>query len=468
MSQHTTRSQEYPGTQMAPAAAGRWHLPSGAAFWLQASIAVLLLAASSAPTPLYAHYEATWGFSPITVTVVFGIYAVAVLASLLTVGSLSDHIGRRPILLVGLSLQVVAMVVFATAGGVGDLVVGRVVQGLATGAAMGAVGAGLLDIDPVKGTVANGVGLLIGTGSGALLSSLLVQFLPAPTHLVYLVLAAIFVLQGVGVLLMTETSSRTSGALASIRPQFRLPRAARRPLLVAAPALIAVWSLAGFYASLGPAVVRLVSGSGDVVLGGLALFTLAMGAVATVLLTRAMAPRTVLRIGGVALVVGVAITLVAISTTSTALFFLGSVVAGVGFGGGFQGSLRTVLPFAAPHERSGVLSTIYVISYLALGLPAVVAGYLVTEDGSVLGTARQYGVAVMVLAALALVGLLGRSDSTAMADSAVEVAIDEAAEEAGSLGGAVDTGSVEATVVDSRGTDHRHVGARLAPARPAA
>ncbi|HEV7663905.1 MAG TPA: hypothetical protein VGQ62_10255 [Chloroflexota bacterium] len=66
------------------------HLPPRAALDLQASIIVAFLAASIAPTPLYASYQARWGFSPITIATVFGIYALAILATLLTVGSLSD------------------------------------------------------------------------------------------------------------------------------------------------------------------------------------------------------------------------------------------------------------------------------------------------------------------------------------------------------------------------------------------
>lgn len=84
---------------------------------LLASIIVSLLAASSAPTPLYAIYQQHWGFSPITITVVFGVYALAVLISLLVVGKISDHVGRRPVLLAALSAQAAAMVIFATAGG---------------------------------------------------------------------------------------------------------------------------------------------------------------------------------------------------------------------------------------------------------------------------------------------------------------------------------------------------------------
>src|SRR4029077_15197396 len=113
-----------------------------------------------------------------TVTVVFGVYALAVLASLLVVGSLSDHVGRRPVLVVALLLQAVTMLVFSTAAGLPELVAARLLQGLSTGAALGALGAGLVDLNRAKGTVANGVAALAGTATGAVASGLFVQYLP--------------------------------------------------------------------------------------------------------------------------------------------------------------------------------------------------------------------------------------------------------------------------------------------------
>jgi MFS family permease len=375
---------------------------------LLASIIVGFLAGSSAPTPLYAVYAARWHFSPITTTVVFGVYALAVLAALLIVGRLSDHVGRRPVLLAALAIQVATMVVFATAHGVPQLLVARIVQGLSTGAAAGAIGAGMLDLNKVRGTIANAVAPITGTASGALGSGLLVQYLPQPTHLVYLVLLGVFVLQAIGVLLMPETSSPTPGALASLRPQFAVPGPVRRPLMFAVPALVAVWALAGLYGALGPSLVKLVSGSASIVLGGLSLFVLAGSGVVAVLLFQRQSARQLTLIGGVALLAGVALTLVAVGTRSTAGFFVGTAIAGIGFGGGFQGAIRSVVPLAAPHQRAGVLSVVYVVSYLAMGLPAVIAGFLLVHEGNLVSTAVQYGVAVMVLAALALLGAVTR------------------------------------------------------------
>ncbi|MFJ2960045.1 MFS transporter [Streptomyces sp. NPDC087270] len=407
----------------APASAGGRSLGPTAALILLASIIVSLLAASSAPTPLYAVYQGEWGFSPITTTIVFGVYAVAVLVSLLVFGKISDHIGRKPVLFVALAAQAAAMVVFATAGGVDVLMAGRVVQGVATGAALGAIGAGLLDIDRIKGSVANSFAPPIGTAVGALASGLVVRFLPAPTHLVYYLLLGVFALQALGVTALKEPVTRKPGALASMVPEIKLPRAARGSIAVAAPVLFAVWSLAGFYGSLGPAITSRLVHSDSVVYGGLGLFVLAGAAALSVPLLRETPTRTVMVSGVSALIVGVAVTVLSIGsgaggTGSEVGFFVGSAVAGFGFGAGFQGGIRLVLPLVQPHERAGVLSLLYVVSYLGMGVPAVIAGVLVVHGGGLLDTVREYGAAVILLSAVALVGLLlGRRAPQAVRES---------------------------------------------------
>jgi MFS family permease len=375
------------------------------ALLLLASLIVSALAASAAPTPLYAVYQRMWGFTPITITIVFGIYAVAVLSSLLVFGRLSDYLGRRPVLLAALAAQVVAMLVYAGAGGVGELTAARVIQGLSTGAALGAIGAGLLDINRERGTLANALSPGLGTGGGALLSAVFVQLLPAPTHLIYLVLGGVFVLQAAGVALMRETAATVPFRVSALVPEVRLPRAVRGPVLAAAPVMFAVWALAGLYGALGPSLVQVLSGSSNAILGGLSLTVLAGVAVIAVYLLRNAQPGTVMVIGIGALVAGVAITLIALSTGSTTLFFIGTAVSGVGFGSGFQGGIRVVVPNAAPHERSGVLSLLFVVSYLGMGVPAVAAGFLAAHGAGLIGAARDYGVALIVLAVAALAAL---------------------------------------------------------------
>lgn len=376
-----------------------------AAFGLLASLAVSFLAGSSAPTPLYAAYQARWGFSPIMTTVAFGVYALAVLGCLLSFGRLSDHVGRRPVLLVAVLIQLFSMLLFATASGVASLIVARVVQGLSTGGALGAIGAGLVDLDRTRGTLAGSIAPMIGTATGGIGSSLLVEYLPAPDQLIYVVLGVAFAVQALGVWLMPEPARTRPGALASLKPQIGLPRELRRSLSVAAPLLIASWAFVGFYGSLGPSLLRRSFGHGSALLGGMTLFSMAGSGALAVLLLRARAGRALLIIGSAALVAGVSLALLAIWQRSTATFFAGASLAGVGFGTGFQGSIRALVPSAPVHARAGVLSVIFVISYLAMGVPAIAAGFRVAATHDLLRTAYEFGLAVAVLSFGAL--LLG-------------------------------------------------------------
>jgi len=248
----------------------------------------------------------------------------------------------------------------------------------------------------------------VGSGSGALLSALFVQYLPAPTHLVYLALIGVIAVQAAGVALLRETVTAGRVPAAALVPEVRLPQSVRGPMLAAAPVVFAVWALAGLYGALGPALVHALTGSASVLLGGGSLTLLTVTAVSSTYLLRNAPARTVMLTGIAALVAGVAVTLVALSTGSAALFFAGTAVSGIGFGSGFQGGIRTVIPVAAPHERAGVLSLLFTVSYLGLGVPAVAAGFLAVHGAGVTGAARDYGAALIFLAAFALAALSRR------------------------------------------------------------
>jgi MFS family permease len=375
---------------------------------LLVSIVITFLAASSAPTPLYQHYDQVWHGSALTTTAAFGVYALAVLIGLLTLGELSNHVGRKPVLLAALAGQSAAVLLFATAGSFTPLFAGRAIQGLAAGAALGTLGAGMIDVDRVRGTLSNAAAPGAGTGIGALAAGLVVGYLPWPTHLIFLLLLAAFAVQAVGVGLLARSTPRVPGALASLRPQIVVPAAARTAFLTAAPVLFAVWALAGFYGSLGPALSRQLAGSDSVALGGVALFVLAGVASLTTLVLRGSDGRVLMLVGVGALVAGVTGTVVAIEVGSITGYLVATAVAGVGFGSGFQGGIRTVVPLAEPRQRPGLLSAVFLVSYVGMGAPAVVAGLLVSRGGSLTGVASGYAVVLVVLALSVLAGLLRR------------------------------------------------------------
>jgi MFS family permease len=377
-------------------------LSSGPATVLLAATMLTFLAASSAPTPLYRIYQARWAFSSSTLTVIFGVYAVCLLLALLTVGSLSDHVGRRPVILGAITLDVVAMLMFSTADGVPLLIAARMVQGIATGAATGALAAANLDSERPHGPIVNSVAPVAGLAVGGLGSAALVQFLPWPSQTVYLVLIVLFAVEAVGTIVMTETSPMMPGARQAIRPNVGVPAAARAAFAAIALLDIAAWALGGFYLSLGPSLMRVVTGSDSILLGGLLVFTLTAAGAATIWLLRKVAAARVMRFGAAALAAGIALTITGTQTGSQALLFVGTMVAGVGFGASFQGITRTVFPLAPATERGKLVAAFYVLSYLAFCIPAIAAGIIATSV-SLLTTATGYGVVLIVLAVTALI-----------------------------------------------------------------
>jgi len=399
------------GTSHPPAADGS-SLPRLA---LLASIVISFLAASAAPTPLYQHYNAVWHGTALTTTEAFGVYAVAVLLGLLVLGELAMHVGRRPVLLAALALQVVAVALFATAGSYEPLFVGRVLQGIAAGAALGTLGAAMIEAHQAHGTVASSAAPSAGTGVGALAAGLTVSYLPWPTHLIYVGLIVVFVLQAIGVLTMlaaTPASGDPRGLMASLRPRLAVPVEARRAFLAAAPAAFAVWALAGLYGSLGPALVHDMSPNSPTVLGGLTLFVLAAAGSVTTIVRRAHDGRHQMATGMLAVALGVAGLAIAITTGSVSGFLVATVVAGAGFGSGLQGAVRTTVPLAEPHERAGLLAAVYLVSYAGLGVPAVVAGFVVSRGIDLTTVAIAYALGVIALS-LAAYSLLARGRVTA-------------------------------------------------------
>ncbi len=369
---------------------------------------VLMLAASGVPSPLYRVYQEEFGFGPGVLTTVFGIYAVALLASLLVVGGLSDHVGRRPVLIAAFLLEAVAMVLFLAADGVGWLLAARVVQGLATGALTSTLGAALLDLQRAErplGPFINSASPGLGLSIGAVAAGLLVESVAAPDTWAFGVLAGVFVLAAFGVILLPESSPRTAGAVASLLPRVHVPPAHRRAFVVALPLLIACWSLGGLHASLGPSLVADVFAVDNHLAGGLLILALNGTGVAGSLALRTTAPERAMLVGALVVAGGVTGTLGALLTTSAPLLFGAAVGTGFGFGAAFLGAVGTITAGVEPGRRAGLLAAIFVVGYLAFSLPAIAAGIASGHVG-LTRTTEVYGVAVVVLALLAVAGLL--------------------------------------------------------------
>jgi hypothetical protein len=362
--------------------------------------------AASAPSPLYQIYAGHWHFSALTLTIVFALYAVALLAALLIFGRVSDHLGRRPVLFCAIALEIISMLCFIAADSTAMIAIARVLQGVATGAAIGALAATLTELSPRIAPVVNSAAPTFGLAGGAIVSSALVQYGPAPLRLIYWVILAGLLAGLLLVAAMDETGQRRPGAFASMKPNARVPAEARPTFLKLLPSLIALWALSGFYLSLAPGLAAHIEGSSNLLWGGAVVFALCGSGGLAVLAAKTIAARAAMLWGCAGLFVGVGMTAVAIASGAITLFLIGSVIAGVGFGIAFLGAFRALTAVATPAERAGTIAVMYIVSYLAFSVPIVLAGVAEVHFSSH-DVALVFSSAVAVLAGLGvLAGLI--------------------------------------------------------------
>jgi MFS family permease len=373
------------------------------AFWILAGLLVMVFVAAAAPSPLYRVYQLQFHFSAATLTAVFAVYVLVLLVTLLFFGSVSDYLGRLPVITVALIFSAAGCVVFLAAHGTGALYAARSLQGVATGLAIGPIGAALIDLQPAGGQRAALVTSnfsSLGLALGALIASALAQYAPAPTRLIWWALLAVFAVGVVAVLAVAEPGSKHPGVLASLRPRVAVPRQARGTFAAAVPSIVAVWALGGLYLSLGPSLAAQATGSPNLLWGGLVILLLCGTGAAAALALRNISSRTAMLAGCLFLLVGMAVTCGAIATMTSTAFFAGTAIAGVGFGPAFLGAFRMTTALATPGQRAGLVTAIFIVDYLAFSVPALIAGVATTTFG-LRSTALVYAASLAALAAAA-------------------------------------------------------------------
>jgi predicted MFS family arabinose efflux permease len=362
--------------------------------------------AAGALTPLLVAYKQEWGFPTAMLNVAFAVYAVGFLVAALSLGSLSDHLGRRPVLIGALVVQVASNVLFLVATDVSWVIAGRVVQGIAGGAATSAFTAVLVELASEDrkrfATALGSVSLSGGLALGSLLAGLAIQLTDAANTIVFVVLTALTILGGIAVVGSAETVTRNAGAARSMIPRVSVPGPARTEFLAAAPVVAAVWMLAGLSGGLAPSMVRSVFHHESAVVGGLAGFL--APAVATVIGVAfvSLPSRRAVVIGIHASLIGAAAIIGGVLAGLLPLMFVGQAIAGVGFGAAFTAALQLLVPLVRAHERAGLVAAIYVVSYVAFGLPIVIEGQLVGPLGEIPAVV-SYSALTIVLALLSLI-----------------------------------------------------------------
>jgi MFS family permease len=361
----------------------RGRLSRTAGFWAVAASMSVLTAFSTAPSALYGIYRRQDHLSSITVTFVYAVFAAGIVASLLLVGHLSDWYGRRTLLMPALFTGLVAAVIFANSTSLPALFIGRVLTGLALGAATATATAYLTDLDAapngastrraqITSTVANVGGLAIGP----LAAGALATYVPGLPRLIYVILAVLLALA-----LAATWASPEVRPLPTPRPRYRpqrlaLPSAARTQFGAALTGDFLVFTVYGVFAGLAAAFLSGTLHRSSPVLAGLTVFiAFGVGAL-TQIITRTWPLRRLLALGIPVLLVGLSVIVTAawLRPPSLTFFLIGAALVGVGTGSIFRSTLTVVISTAPPNDRAAALALFFVVGYLGLSLPVVGAG----------------------------------------------------------------------------------------------
>jgi MFS family permease len=362
-------------------------------------------AAAAAPSALLPQLLEEWQFAPWLLTFAFAIYALTILVALLIVGRLSDHIGRRPVIIAATVLELGAMLLFLFSANILVFVIARALQGLATGAATGALSAAIADYAGERRarltSTLSSVAPLGGLACGAIFAGAVAEFIADPKPAIFVVFSLLCAAALVCVDLAHESSSRRPGAARSLSPRVSVPRAARRAFGKAVPIAAAVWMAGGFYLSVVGESARELFGLDDEFLTSVLIAGLSATGAVTVTLSQRLRARTGASIGVLLIALGMLCTILAVTTSTTVALVLGTVISGAGFGMAFAGAVGLVIPHARAHERAELFSAIYVVNYLAFGVPAIIAGFLIAP----FGLANAVLLYAATIAAVAVVGV---------------------------------------------------------------
>lgn len=392
-----------------PAAEVRARLPRGAWFTVASTALLLVFVSAGTPIPLYNTYRGGDGLTNADLSVATAAYLSAAAVSLLVLGRLSDHLGRRPVGVTALLVSALGLLVLLRVDGLGPLLGGRLLQGLAIGMASSALGAYVVDCAPERRhwlpAAVTTAAPLLGIPLGALLSGALVDDAPDPRHLTYAVVAVLLVVAAVLVVLGPETvprdeTRRTAArrATASLRPRVVVPAGTGRPLLAMAGLILSVWSLGGFFQAFGPAIAEQQLGSEASLTAGAVFASFSLLAVLGGPLTARLRPDLTMRFSVVVYALCLLGILLALRVGAVVPFLLVSLTAGIATGAAQTGGMRTLLARTSAADRAGLLSTVFLLNYSSAALPSLVAGRLTTTY-SLVQIAAGY-------VALALVGII--------------------------------------------------------------
>ena len=360
----------------------------------------VMFAGSTLLTPLYIIYKQKFGFSDITLTLIYAAYVVGNLGALLVFGRLSDQIGRRRAALPALAVAVLSTLVFLFADGTAALFWARALSGLGIGVAAGTGNAWLAEIvgsDKARATIISTGTNFLGLAVGPLIAGLLAQYAPWPLHLSFVVYLAAVVVVATLIWRTGETVSRPVRGLSkiSLRPRVGVPRAIRVKFVAPAVAGFGAMALVGFFAALAPSILAQELHETSHAAAGALVFELAIVCAATVVLTHRLSSRAAMLWGLGLMVPSVVLLVTAQMLASMAVMIGATALCGVSAGLGYRGSLQVVNQIAPEDRRAEVVSSYFVCCFIGNALPVIGVGVISAYAGMPLASTIFAGTIVL-------------------------------------------------------------------------
>jgi MFS family permease len=377
-----------------------------ASFWVSAAVVVHTLWTSAAPAMSYPLYATEWHLTPATTTAIFAVYPLLVVSTLILFGDMSDYIGRRKTMLLGLAASLVGVLLFAIAPTVQWIFIGRAFMGIGVGLSASPSAAALVEFSPAgqskRAGAITAAAQSLGLALALLVGGALIEYAPIPARLNFLVLAA--VIGGIFVAawhLPRHTSGEASGPW---RPKIpSVPKALYRIFATSTVSVTIGYALGAVMMSLGAQIAHDLIGSANHLVNGAALSLLAVTSGIVAISARGFSPRFSMMLGGIVSMIGMGLLVLSTYQHSLSIFLAAVAAAGVGYSLSFLGGLNLINANAPAHHRGGTLSAVLLIAYFLQGIVALLLGAAATAWG--LGIAVDLGcaaIAFMGIAALLL------------------------------------------------------------------
>jgi MFS family permease len=359
-----------------------------ASFWVSAAVVAHTLWTSAAPAMTYPLYAKEWGLTPTVTTAIFAIYPIVVVLVLIGFGDISDYVGRRATMLLGMGASLVGVLLFAIAPDILWVFIGRVFMGLGVGLSASPSAAAMVEFSaPGQSQRASAVttaAQALGLTCAALVGGALIEYAPFPTRLNFWVL--LFVLAAVFAatwFLPRHTSAEARGRW---RPKaIVIPRGIREIFASATTAVTASYALGAVVLSLGAQIAHDLIGSSNSLVNGATIALFAVVAAAVTIPARRLASTTAILVGGTASVAAMALLALSASEHALLIFIAAAAAAGMGYSLLFSGGLNLLSANAPAHHRGGTLSALFLVAYLTQGIVALAVGMIATAHGLAFG-----------------------------------------------------------------------------------